>query len=103
MECRLPGPQRFWPEYRLGPSPDPEIGYFPRDPKHPRTVRIPLDETLVAAGDHHGSTFHQHEKFLSMIRDNGAPDVSLSDGIKAVKMGLAAQVSAKEARVVDLA
>lgn len=102
IECRLPGPQRFWPEERLGPSPEPEIAYFPRSPKHPTTLVLPLDETLIAAGDHHGSTFHQHERFLAMIQQGGAPDVTLDDGIKAVEMGLAAQTSALETRMVDL-
>lgn len=93
IACRVPGPQRFWPP-ELGPSPHPELSLYPRSPKRPETVQMPLDETLVAAGDHHGSTFYQHQKFLKMVREGGAPDVSLSDGRKAVKMGILAQEAA---------
>lgn len=93
IACRMPGPQRFWPP-ELGPSPHPELSLYPRSPKRPETVQMPLDETLVAAGDHHGSTFYQHQKFLKMLCEGGAPDVSLSDGRKAVKMGLLAQEAA---------
>lgn len=100
IECRLPGPQRFWPEERLGKSPEPEIGYYPRAPKNPRIEIIPLDAALLAAGDHHGATFFQHQRFLETVQKGGIPDVTLSDGAKAVAMGLAAQVSAREHRVV---
>ena len=35
-----------------------------------------------------------------MLTQGGAPDVGLEDGAKAVAMGLAAQISAQEGRVV---
>ena len=93
IACRLPGPQRFWPS-ELGDSPHPELSIYPRSPKRPETVEMVLDETLVAAGDHHGSTYYQHQKFLKMVREGGAPEVSLSDGQKAVRMGILAQEAA---------
>ena len=93
IACCIPGPQRFWPT-DLGPSPHPELRLYPRHPKRPKTEVMELDETLVAAGDHHGSTFYQHQKFLKMVREGGAPEVSLSDGKKAVKMGVLAQQAA---------
>ncbi len=101
IACRMPGPQRFWPA-DLGPSPEPELIIYPRHPKRPETITIPLDEALIAAGDHHGSTFFQHQKFLEMVRTGGKPDVSLEDGKRAVKMGLMAQHAARTGQVVDM-
>lgn len=100
IACRLPGPQRFWPQ-DLGPSPDPELSIYPRFPKNPQTEIISLDASLVEAGDHHGSTFFQHQKFLDMITSEGTPEVSLSDGRAAVQMGLMAQMAAREQKRVE--
>ena len=99
IACRMPGPQRFWPS-DLGSSPQPELSVYPRAPKHPSTQIIELDDTLVEAGDHHGSTFFQHQKFLRMIQSGGTPEVTLEDGRKAVKMGLLAQDAAQSHQVL---
>lgn len=101
IECRIPGPQRFWPKDTLGPSPHPELTLYPRYPKNPRTVKIELDAALIAAGDHHGSTFFQHQKFLEVVRGLASPEVTVDDGARAVLMGLAAQRAAREACVVS--
>ncbi|MEL7454737.1 MAG: Gfo/Idh/MocA family oxidoreductase, partial [Pseudomonadota bacterium] len=102
IDCRIPGPQRFWPDDLLGPSPHPEVTVYPREPKRPETVTIELDPSLVAAGDHHGSTFFQHQKFLNVVRGQGQPEVTLDDGAIAVLMGLAAQQAALEKRVLPV-
>lgn len=101
MECRLPGPSRFWPK-ELGIPPHPQVTIAPRAPKNPRTYDIPIDETLLNAGDHHGSTFYQHEKFLEVVKGAGTVEVTVDDGRMAVKMGLAAQLAAQEGRVVKM-
>ena len=93
IECRLPGPQRFWPKH-LGASPHAQLSTFPRSPKNPVTEDVIVDEALVLAGDHHGSTFFQHEKFLQVICEQGEVEVTPLDGKKAVKMGLLAQEAA---------
>lgn len=100
IEARVPGPQRFWPEDLEGP-PEPELSFYPRAPKAPVTQTVALDAKLVAAGDHHGSTFFQHQKFLEMVRGGGVPEVSLEDGRRAVLMGLAAQMAAQERRTIS--
>ena len=100
IACRIPGPQRFWPE-ALGPSPQPELSLYPRRPKHPVTEKIALDASLIEAGDHHGSTFYQHQKFQDLVKTGGEPDVSLEDGRRAVKMGLLAQEAAYRHQVLD--
>ena len=93
IEALVPGPGRFWPEH-LGEPPVPQLIVSPRDPKGPITRDIPVDPRLLAAGDHNGSTFYQHQGFLALVRgERDAPDVSLTDGMWAVRMGLAAQQS----------
>ena len=101
IACRIPGPQRFWPDH-LGPSPQPQLSTYPRSPKQPQTQDIALDDALIAAGDHHGSTYYQHLKFLRMVQQGGAPDVTLEDGSRAVTMGLLAQEAARTHRVISI-
>lgn len=99
IECQVPGPGRFWPA-NLGPAPVPQLIVSPRDPKGPVSVEIPVDPVLLEAGDHNGSTFYQHQRFNAAVRGQGAVEVSLADGAKAVAMGLAAQESAITGQVV---
>lgn len=101
IECLVPGPGRFWPAH-LGEPPTPQVIVSPRNPKGPRVLEVPVDPTLLAAGDHNGSTFYQHMGFASVVRGERAPEVSLTDGWWAVAMGMAAQESAATGRVVDL-
>jgi len=101
IECKIPGPQRFWPE-GLGPSPEAELILSPRHPKRPVRTTVEVDPRLLAAGDHNGSTFFQHQKFAAIIRNGGLPEVTLKDGSRAVEMGQAAQLAASEHRVVEL-
>lgn len=95
LECLVPGPGRFWPEH-LGPLPTPQLIVSPRRPAEPYTLEIPIDPTLLAAGDHNGSTFYQHKRFCAAVRGEGPVEVSASDGWRAVVMGMAAQRSASE-------
>ena len=101
IECRLPGPHRFWPQ-GMDSVPHPQMTYAPRAPKNPVTEEVIIDETLLKAGDHHGSTFFQHEKFLSVVNGTGKVEVTLNDGRRAVEMGLAAQEAAKRHCVIEL-
>ncbi|NSX55435.1 Gfo/Idh/MocA family protein [Sulfitobacter algicola] len=101
IEALVPGPTRFWPE-KLGAPPIPQLIVSPRSPKGPEVREIPVDPNLLEAGDHNGSTFYQHLRFLEVVRGQGRVEVTLDDGAKAVAMGLAAQQSAIEGRVVKL-
>ncbi|NIZ14254.1 Gfo/Idh/MocA family protein [Phaeobacter sp. HF9A] len=102
IEALVPGPGRFWPAH-LGNPPVPQVIVSPRDPKGPELREIPVDPTLLAAGDHNGSTFYQHQGFLDLVRGaRRTPEVSLQDGKWAVLMGLAAQRSMTEGRAVDI-
>ena len=101
VQALVPGPGRFWPE-ALGPAPTPKLIVSPRDPKGPETKDIPVPDDLLEAGDHNGSTYFQHQRFLDVVRGAAVPEVDLEDGKRAVLMGLAAQQAAAEGRVVTL-
>ena len=101
IECLVPGPGRFWPVH-LGPAPVPKVILSPRSPAGPVESDIPVDPALLAAGDHNGSTFYQHQGFQRAALGMQAPEVSLKDGWWAVAMGMAAQESAMTGEAVDL-
>jgi len=102
IEALVPGPGRFWPK-ELGTPPVPRIVTSPRLQRGPKTVDVPVDPRLLAAGDHNGSTYFQHQKFAALVRgERTVPDVSLDDGWAAVAMGMAAQESARTGLAVDL-
>ncbi len=102
IEAFVPGPGRFWPE-DLGPAPVAKVISSPRQPKGPREIDVPVDPVLLDAGDHNGSTFYQHQKFIELVRgERRDPDVSFHDGWMAVRMGQAAQQSAETGHAVAL-
>ena len=100
IEAFVPGPGRFWPAH-LGAAPVAEVIVSPRFPKGPRVEAIPVDPTLLMAGDHNGSTFYQHVGFRDIVSGaRSVASVSLRDGLMSVVMGLAAQRSMVEGRSV---
>ena len=101
IDALVPGPGRFWPSH-LGAAPVPQLIESPRAPKGPVAIDIPVDPALLAAGDHNGATFFQHQKFAAVVRGEAEPEVGLEDGMKAVLMGLAAQESALSGQAVTL-
>ena len=102
IECFVPGPGRFWDAALLGPTPTPKLIISPRQPPGPSEVPIPVDPTLLDAGDHNGATYYQHCGFLASIRDQQPVAVSIDDGLKAVVIGLAAQASANHGQAVAI-
>ncbi len=96
VECQIPGPGRFWPTATLGPAPIPQITLSPRHPQGPQLQEIPVDETLLAAGDHNGSTYYQHVGFRHAILEGSPVEVSMNDGLRAVALGMAAQASIEQ-------
>jgi hypothetical protein len=102
ITCRVPGPSRFWPEQSMGPQPTAELVIEHRDPRRREQSAIPVDPVLLQAGDHNGSTFYQHEKFLAVVRGTGTVEVGLMDGINAALIGMAAEHSCATAASVDL-
>ena len=101
IEAFVPGPGRFWPQ-ELGDAPIPQVVISPRSPKGPFVSEVVVDPDLLAAGDHNGSTFYQHQRFNATVRREGRVEVTINDGAKAVEIGLAAQESARSGRAVML-
>ncbi|OOY10823.1 Gfo/Idh/MocA family oxidoreductase [Thioclava sp. F36-7] len=103
IEALVPGPTRFWPAH-LGAPPVPKLVISPRDPKGPVERELPVPKELLAAGDHNGSTYHQHVGFIALVRgERSAPEVTLEDGWAAVAIGQAVQRSIETGEVVRLA
>lgn len=94
----VPGPSRFWPGGKERAS---EVVISPRANKAPTREEVHVDENLLAAGDHHGSTYFQHLKFFELVKSGqGTPEVTLEDGAKAVEMGAAAERSIRTGELV---
>ncbi len=79
----------------------PRVAY--REPKRVERTHVEVDSTALAAGTHHGATFHQLQAFVAAVRGEGPVAVTADDGLRAVAIGLAAEISAREHRVVEMA
>ena len=79
----------------------PRVGF--RNPKQATRRVVHTDETALNAGSHHGSTFYEHQRFNAAVRGQGPVEVTARDGMMAVAIGTAAEISARENRVVEMA
>ncbi|WP_310498257.1 Gfo/Idh/MocA family oxidoreductase [Sandarakinorhabdus sp.] len=79
----------------------PRVGFM--NPKQAVRWHVETPAEALAAGQHHGSTFFQHQHFAKAVRGAGPVMVSADDGLRAVAMGMAAEISAREHRVVTMA
>ncbi|MCY3877629.1 MAG: Gfo/Idh/MocA family oxidoreductase [Rhodobacteraceae bacterium] len=100
VDAKVPGPIR----YQTGKQPRiPEITVNYRGDKPNTVTAIPVDATLLDAGDHCGSTYYQHEKFLQLVVGAvGTPAVTLMDGSWAVSLGQAAEESIRSGEAVPV-
>jgi myo-inositol 2-dehydrogenase/D-chiro-inositol 1-dehydrogenase len=99
LEAFIPGPDRFWPTAADRHS---RVVYSPRDQSAPQVDTIEVDPDLAAAGDHHGSTFYQHVQFGEAVLNGKPVQVSAEDGVKAVRIGAAAQESIRTGQAIDM-
>lgn len=99
VEAFVPGPARFAPD---GAEKTAQIAVATRADRTERREDVHVDASVLSAGDHHGSTYFQHRKFLQMVRDGGTPEVDLEDGYRAVEIGAAAEESVRSGQVVTL-
>lgn len=100
VDAKVPGPARFSTDGRERSS---EIEISERASKQVVREEIEVDEEVLQAGDHHGSTFFQHQKFRDLVRTGkGEPEVSLMDGLWSVLVGEAAEESARTGQPVTL-
>lgn len=79
----------------------PRVGFM--NPKQVTRRHVHTDETALNAGSHHGSTFYEHQRFNAAVRGEGAVEVTARDGMMAVAIGTAAEISAREKRAVEMA
>lgn len=100
LDAKVPGPARFSPDGRERAS---EIIISDRVTKMATREEIEVDPAVLSAGDHHGSTFFQHQRFRDLVRDGGTPEVTLQDGLWSVLVGEAAEESARTGRPVEIA
>jgi predicted dehydrogenase len=99
-EALIPGPARFAPD---GSAREAEFVMSLRAFKEEVREVVHTPEYLLHAGDHHGSTFYQHERFLELVRAGGGrPEVTLEDGYWSVLVGEAAEESARCGQAISL-
>ena len=68
-----------------------------------RTVELPVGESDAAhVGFHHGASFVEVSRFLGAVASRGAPEVTATDGLWSVAVGVAAHRSIDEGRPVGL-
>jgi predicted dehydrogenase len=60
------------------------------------------DPTARAAGSHEGATYYHQIAFAAAVRGEGPVLVSAEDGLRAVAIGTAAEISAREHHVVEM-
>jgi hypothetical protein len=73
-----------------------------RRPRSIERLEVPVDPKLLAAGFHHGSTYYEHLRFFEAATRGGPVEVTAEDGLRAVELGAAAELSARERRPVEL-
>ena len=100
VDAKVPGPARFTVD---GKERHAEVEISHRASKEVVTETIEVDHSILQAGDHHGSTFYQHQHFRDLILSGqNHPAVSMEDGYWSVLVGEAAEHSAKTGQAVYL-
>ncbi len=87
--------------------PSGDLVFSPRvplgDPKRVARRHVPVDEAALAVGTHHGSVYYQLLAFMHAVERRGPVQVTAEDGLRAVAIGVAAEISAREGRAVAMA
>ena len=99
IECLIPVAANHWIE---GDESEALVEFSPRAPLGPETHEVPVDEAVLAAGAHHGSTYYEHLGYRKAILGEGPVEVTVADGLQSVRMGVAAERSIVEGRPVEL-
>jgi myo-inositol 2-dehydrogenase/D-chiro-inositol 1-dehydrogenase len=84
-----------------------EVVFSPRVPfgarKQVTRETVAVDPQALAAGSHFGATYYQQRAWLDAITRGAPVLVTAQDGLAAVAIGAAAEISARERRVVEMA
>ncbi|WP_158244516.1 Gfo/Idh/MocA family oxidoreductase [Paraburkholderia rhynchosiae] len=99
IECFVPGASRHWPGRGERQA---EVVVSRREPKGPARRTVEVDEHLLILGAHHGSTYFEHLGFQQSVLEGANVRVTVEDGLKAVVIGLAAEQSIRERRVIQI-
>lgn len=100
IDAKVPGPARFSVDGKERQS---EVEISHRETKQVDVIPIEVDHEILGAGDHHGSTYYQHQKFRDLVlTGKGQPEVTLEDGLWSVLVGEAAEQSARSGQAVEL-
>ncbi|MFI2566190.1 Gfo/Idh/MocA family protein [Paenarthrobacter sp. NPDC018779] len=99
IETLIPVAANHWIE---GDETEATVEFSPRSPLGPEKHDVPVDEAVLAAGAHHGSTYYEHLGYRKAILGEGPVDVTVADGLQSVRMGLAAEQSIVEGRAIEL-
>ncbi|HKU35030.1 MAG TPA: Gfo/Idh/MocA family oxidoreductase [Paenarthrobacter sp.] len=99
IETLIPVAANHWIE---GDETEATVEFSPRSPLGPEKHDVPVDEAVLAAGAHHGSTYYEHLGYRKAILGEGPVDVTVADGLQSVRMGLAAEQSIMEGRAIEL-
>ena len=99
IECLIPVAANQWIPVD---EPEATVEFSPRSPLGPELHAVPVDEAVLAAGAHHGSTYYEHLGFRRAILGQGPVEVTVADGLQSVRMGLAAERSIIEGRPIEL-
>ncbi|MGI9365955.1 MAG: Gfo/Idh/MocA family protein [Rhizobiaceae bacterium] len=100
IDACVPGPARFSKDGKEQAS---QVVISDRASKRERVEEIEVDHTILQAGDHHGSSYYQHERFLKLVRgETSLVDVTLEDGLWSVIVGEAAEQSAISGQAIEL-
>lgn len=91
LDCLIPSGQLVF---------SPRVGFL--QTKQVERSHVAVDPVALAAGSHHGSTYYEHQRFLAAINGDGPVEVTAEDGYRAVAIGVAAELSAREKRVVTM-
>ena len=98
VDARVPGPAGLSGD---GSRRDSEVTISTRATRTVETEKIHVEEAILEAGDHYGSCYYQHVRFLDMVRSGRSrPEVSLEDGLWSVIVGEAAEQSARTGQAV---
>ncbi|MFD0979121.1 Gfo/Idh/MocA family protein [Tropicimonas aquimaris] len=100
IEAKVPGPSRFSPD---GKERDAEVVISERATKKITREVIHVPNEVLQAGDHHGSTYFQHQRFRDLVlAGRGEPEVTLTDGLWSVIVGEAAEQSARTGQAIEV-
>ena len=78
----------------------PRVGF--REPKNISREIIPVDKAALEAGSHFGATYYQQRAWIDAILNGGPVQISAFDGLQAVRVGAAAERSAKTGQAIEM-